>query len=524
MSVRRTILLRACLALAAGAALTMAGTPALARPDQAPDPVPSVLAASAADSLVASDASASTLRMGDADSLSRTGVIAGTYGLQYVTYARSYKGLPVVGGDVVVTTDAAGAVRGTAVADTSEISVATTATVTAAAAVRTARAQLSTVAEAGTARLTVLAGTSPKLVWETVVSGRAAGGRPSVLHVYVDALTGKVVQTRDDVRDGTGNGFYYGAVTIGTSGSGTSFSMTDAARPGLHCGGQDGAAFTGADDAWGDGSGTNLETACVDAMLAAEKETDMLRDWLGRSGILGNGESPPIRVGLADVNAYWNGSVVNFGHNQANNRQATTIDVVGHELGHAIFQTTPGGVAGGNENGGINESTGDIFGTLTEAFTNSPLDPPDYTIGEEVDLVGPGPIRFMYNPSLSGDPNCYSTSNVTTEAHAAAGPLNHWFYLLAEGSAPATQPASPTCNSSTVTGVGVQKAGQIYYNALLAKTSTWRYVNVRVATLNAAHNLFPGSCTEFNSVKAAWDAISLPAQAGEPTCSTTTTD
>jgi hypothetical protein len=42
--------------------------------------------------------------------------------------------------------------------------------------------------------------------------------------------------------------------------------------------------------------------------------------------------------------------------------------------------------------------------------------------------------------------------------------------------------------------------------------------NVRVASVNAAKNLTPGSCTLFNTVRAAWNAISVPAQAGEPTC------
>jgi len=41
--------------------------------------------------------------------------------------------------------------------------------------------------------------------------------------------------------------------------------------------------------------------------------------------------------------------------------------------------------------------------------------------------------------------------------------------------------------------------------------------------LTAAKNLFPGSCTQFNTVKAAWDAVSVPAQAGDPTCTGGTT-
>jgi Zn-dependent metalloprotease len=518
--VRRTNLIRASLALAAGAALALAASPAFARPTGAPGPAPapSVLAATSADRLIDSAASASVLRRGAGDALSRTGVIAGTRGLQYVTYARTYKGLPVVGGDVVVTTDAAGSVKGTAVAQSAEIGVGTTASVSAAAAAKTAKAQLARVDSASAATLKVLAWGTPKLAYESVVEGTDASGKPSVLHVFVDATTGKVLDKVDYVHEGTGTGYYYGNVTIDTSGSGSSFSMTDGTRPGIRCGNQSGTTYTGSDDVWGNGSGTSLETACVDAMYVEQQEYNMLSAWFGRNGVNGSGSGVPIRVGLAQVNAYWNGSYVNFGHTQDNARQATSIDVVGHEVGHAIFQYTPGGAGSGNENGGLNEGASDIWGALTEAYVNSPLDPPDYTVGEEVNLVGDGPIRYMYNPSLAGDPNCYSSSIPSTEVHAAAGPLNHWFYLTAEGSAPAGKPASPTCNSSSVTGIGINKAGEIFYNAELLKTSTWRYGSVRTATLTAAKNLYPGSCAEFNVVKAAWNAVSVPAQSGEPTC------
>ncbi|MFC7759492.1 M4 family metallopeptidase [Catellatospora bangladeshensis] len=161
-----------------------------------------------------------------------------------------------------------------------------------------------------------------------------------------------------------------------------------------------------------------------------------------------------------------------------------------------------------------------MFGALTEAYANNPNDPPDYLVGEEVNLVGQGPIRNMYNPQALGDPNCYSSAIPNTEVHAAAGPNNHWFYLTAIGSAGGGgNPASPTCNGSTVTGIGIQKAGQIYMAALNLKTSSWRYVNVRTATLRAAVNLFGASSAECRTVKAAWDAVSVPAQSGEAQCS-----
>jgi hypothetical protein len=124
----------------------------------------------------------------------------------------------------------------------------------------------------------------------------------------------------------------------------------------------------------------------------------------------------------------------------------------------------------------------------------------------------------MYDPSKVGDPNCYSSSIPSTEVHAAAGPQNHWFYLLAEGTAPAGKPASPTCNSTSITGIGIQKAGQIFYNGLLKKTSSWKHSTARKATLEASIALFPNSCVEYNAVKAAWNGISVPAVSGEPTC------
>ena len=139
-----------------------------------------------------------------------------------------------------------------------------------------------------------------------------------------------------------------------------------------------------------------------------------------------------------------------------------------------------------------------------------------------VNLVGSGPIRYMYNPSLAGDDNCYSSATPTAEVHAAAGPGNHWFYLLAEGTSPTDgQPTSPTCNGTSITGIGIQKAAKIMYNAMLMKTSSSSYLKYRTWTLTAAKNLYGAtSCTEFNAVKAAWDAVSVPAQAGDPTCTT----
>jgi Zn-dependent metalloprotease len=506
------------LALALTTSSLVGATSATAQAWQVADPPSDARrnAIATADNAVLANSAA--LQVSDQDKLTLKSTIQGVRGLQHLSYTRTHAGLPVYGGDVAVTIDKSGAVVDTiTTGQQAKIDIGLQAKVSAAKAAVTARGKVAQVESVATPVLSVHAATAkPRLAWEVVVKGVNADGGPSLQHVYVDAQNGKVIDSVELVRDGTGNGYYVGSVSIDTS---PGYSMRDPKRPGVQCGGQNGAAYTKSSDNWGNGQGTNLETACVDALYAAQREWDMLREWLGRSGINGQGGGYPAKVGLNAVNAYWNGSDGSFGHNSANTQQLTSMDVVGHEFGHGIFQFTSGGSGSGNETGGMNESTGDIFGALTEAYANNPNDPPDYLVGEEVNLSGSGPIRNMYNPGALGHPNCYSSSIPSTEVHAAAGPQNHWFYLVAEGTNPSGKPASSRCdNGAAITGIGIRKAGEIFMSALNMKTQPWTHAKARVATLRAAQQLYPGSCTEFNVVKNAWSGVSVGAQSGEPTC------
>jgi Zn-dependent metalloprotease len=440
---------------------------------------------------------------------------------KYISYDRTYKGLHVRGGDFVVVTDKAGATKYTSVAQTKAIgNLSTTPSITSASALATARQQLKTVDNVEGTSLVVYTIDGPaRLAYETTLSGTGAAGA-SRLTVDVDANTGAVLNTTEHVMAGTGTGWINGSVTINTTHSGSTYSMKDPSITNLAC--QDAAnntTFSGTDDVWGNGTGTNRETGCVDALYVAQKEASMLSSWLGRSGMDGSGGAWPIRVGLNDQNAYYDGTQVQIGKNTAG-QWIASADVVGHEMGHGIDDHTPGGIS----KSGTQEFVADTFGAATEWYANNPNDPPDYLVGEEINLVGSGPIRNMYNPSAVGDSNCYSSSTPGSEVHAAAGPGNHWFYLMAQGSSGNGQPSSPTCNGSTVSNpLGIQNAIKVMYNAMLMKTSSSSYLKYRTWTLTAAKNLFPGSCTEFNTVKAAWDAVSVPAQSGDPTCTGGTT-
>ncbi|MEV4843459.1 M4 family metallopeptidase [Micromonospora matsumotoense] len=508
---------------AVAAGLIAAGTTAAVQAAPA-HPVPNpaqarAAAVGAASSLVASRPG--YLHASADDAFVQRPVIS-SEGIQYVPYERTYKGLAVVGGDFVLATTATGEVTYASVAQQQSIGeLSTTPKLTAAAAERTARTQLRKVSGVeGTTLVVHTLGARPALAWETTVTGTGSDG-PSRLTVDVDAVTGAVLGTQEHVVRGTGTGAWNGPVTLNTTQSGSTYSLKDPTVTNQSC--QDAAnntTFSGPDDVWGNGTGTSKETGCVDALFSAQTEHKMLSQWLGRNGANGSGGAWPIRVGLNDQNAYYDGSQVQIGKNTAG-QWIGSLDVVAHEIGHGIDDTTPGGISRGN----TQEFVADTFGAATEWFANEPAsyDAPDFLVGEKINLVGSGPIRNMYNPSALGDANCYSSSIPSQEVHAAAGPGNHWFYLLAMGSNPTNgQPTSPTCNSSTVTGLGIQKAIKIMYNAMLLKTTSSSYLKYRTWTLQAAKTLYPGSCAEFNTVKAAWDAVSLPAQSADPTCTTGT--
>jgi Zn-dependent metalloprotease len=516
---RRTPLIVALVAgTAAATTMVAVAGPATAEPI---DPAASVkLAAEKADALVASKPG--VLQASSSDTFQRQPVQS-SHGLNYTPYTRAYKGLTVVGGDLVVLTDASGATKYTSVAQTRPIGeLSITPKISDTAAQATAKAQLKSVAKVEGTRLVVVADEDApaRLAYQTTVVGIGSDG-PSRLEVNVDALTGAVLSTKDHVVDvaGTGTGWINGSVSIDTTLSGSTYSMKSSTQSTMQC--QDASTnttFSGTDNVWGNGTGTNKETGCVDGLYVGEGQTKMLSAWLGRNGQNGSGGAWPIRVGLNDQNAYYDGTQVQIGKNTAG-QWISSADVLGHELGHGIDDTTPGGISGS----GTQEFVADTFGAATEAYINNPNDPPDYLVGEEVNLVGSGPIRNMYNPSALGDDNCYSSSTPNDEVHAAAGPGNHWFYLLAQGTSGNGQPASTTCNSTTITGLGIQKAITIMYNAMLLKTSSSSYLKYRTWTLTAAKNLYPGDCTAFNTVKAAWTAVSVPAQTADPTCTGSTT-
>ncbi|WP_060881433.1 M4 family metallopeptidase [Streptomyces scabiei] len=546
---RRRTTLAIATAVAAGALLTTGlTTGATAQPapvaDKAkPAGAPVALTPAARTALIkkadaATTETAEEIGLGAKEELVVRDVIKDADGTVHTRYERTFGGLPVLGGDLVVHESKAGAVKSVTRATKAAVKVADlTADVTKATAEKqaltAAKAEGSAETEADKAPRKVVwaASGKPALAYETVVGGFQHDGTPQQLHVITDAETGKKLYEWEAVQTGSGKSKYNGSVTLGTSLSGSTYNLTDAGRGGhktynkaRSTSSSTGTLFTDADDVWGTGSISSSSTdqnAAVDAHYGAQVTWDFYKNVLGRNGIKNNGVAAYSRVhyGNAYVNAFWDDSCfcMTYGDGTSNTKPLTSLDVAGHEMSHGLTANTARLNYSG-ESGGLNEATSDIFGTAVEFYAANASDPGDYLIGEKIDINGNGtPLRYMDQPSKDGSSaNYWSSSLGGLDVHYSSGPANHFFYLLSEGSGAKTINGvsynSPTSNGATIAGIGRAKAIQIWYKALSTyMTSTTNYKGARTATLNAASSLYGASSAEYAAVNAAWAAVNVNA-------------
>jgi zinc metalloprotease ZmpA len=359
------------------------------------------------------------------------------------------------------------------------------------------------------------------LAYEVILGGiQADGATPSELHVLLNAKTGQIREKWEGVHTaaatGTGKSLYSGSVSISTNSVSGGYELRDTTRGGFYTiNYATNAVFKDTDNVWGSGTTSDAATAGVDAHYGQQVTFDYYKNIHGRNGINGTGGVGYSRVhyGTKYNNAFWQDSCfcMTYGDGDGSTfTPLTSLDVAGHEMTHGVTSRTAGLVYSG-ESGGLNEATSDIFGSLVEFYAANSNDPGDFLIGEEIYTPSKSgdALRYMYKPSLDGkSPDCYSSSVGSLDVHASSGIANHFFYLLAQGSN--ASPASPTCDGSSVTGIGKDKAGKIWYRALTVKfTSSTKYAGARTGTLAAAADLYGSGSAEYNAVNAAWAAVNV---------------
>ncbi|MGH3353605.1 MAG: M4 family metallopeptidase [Nocardioides sp.] len=487
----------------------------------------------------------STSKVGAGQKLDPVVTLKDANGATHVRMNRTYEGLEVVGGDLVAHQNKAGTLTSVSQGLTKALDLSVKPTVT-----DTTAAKAALVVDAVTKTITDLKGDkhkapelvvdatdgSPALAWRVHTTGVQADGTPSRLSTYVDAATGKVLRRVEGIHtiDGEGNTLYSGTVPLQVTQNGSAYELRDETRGGtyttdmnntedtvlcqiLGMGCLAGDVVTSPTTTFGNGSNEDRATAAADAQYGTNVTWDYFKNVHGRDGIFGDGSGSYNRVhyGTDYVNAFWDGEKMTYGDGDGvGYGPLVSLDVAGHEMTHGVTENTSGLEYAG-ESGGLNESTSDIFGTSVEFYADNAEDQGDYLIGEAFILDGGDPLRRMDNPSFDGNSvNCWDASTGDLDVHYSSGVGNHFFYLLGEGSGAktigGTEHNSTTCDGSTITGIGRDKAEQIWFRANSTYfTSTTDYAGARDATVQAASDLYGASSPEVAAVEAAWTAVAV---------------
>lgn len=342
-----------------------------------------------------------------------------------------------------------------------------------------------------------------RLAWKINVY---AGVPLSYQDVYIDAASGDVFYVANRLRNDNVNGVAH------TKYSGVQNIITDSVAVGSYrlretgrgagietynmlTGTDYGAAvdFTDADNNWNNVNPL-LDEVATDAHWGAEMTYDYFFTKHGRSSY-DNAGSKLVSFVHYDVNyenAFWDGTRMTYGDGSTSYSPFTSLDVCGHEISHGVTEYTAALIYQ-DEPGALNESFSDMFSAAIEFYALNGAG--DWLVGEDFDVSGNG-FRNMSNPNEDGQPDTYLGDNWYVGdldyggVHYNSGVGNYWFYLLSEG-------GSGTNDNGryfSVSGLGIDTAAQIAYRALtLYMTSTAQYIDCRMATMQAAIDLF-GIC------------------------------
>ncbi|MFF3313448.1 M4 family metallopeptidase [Streptomyces sp. NPDC002952] len=472
-------------------------------------------------------------RTSEAERLTPLSVVLGPDGGRTVRVGRVYRGVPVIGGGIVVQLGQDGGFESAESSLTAPLALSTVPAVDAVTALAAAVERFGR-PNSG-ARMPSLAvdaaalgggqNRAPHLVWDVVVRGTQSGEGDT--HVLVNATTGKADRMwgEEQTFAGTGHGVTSGPVAVNnlSAGSGLyhladvrTWANSPCNKDKRSCG--TAQLLTSTDTDWGNGANTDPQSAAVDAQYAADRWYSYMNGRLGRMGIWDSARKAMVNVHYdhAWANASWRMAQeeVFVGDGADDARSYASEDIIGHEMTHGLVSQTAALVRGG-ESEGLNEATADVFGAMSEFTADNPWDNGDYLIGEKVlgaygrDMRDPASVDIRYF-------DCWTPTAWAADPHDSATIADHFFYLLAEGSKGSIWGNSPTCNGVEVSKIGRDKAAAIWFRALttyMAEDETFH--RFRTSTLWAATDLYGECSAEYKAVQRAWTAVNVIHQIGE---------
>ena len=268
------------------------------------------------------------------------------------------------------------------------------------------------------------------------------------------------------------------------------------------------------------GDPDNADPAVNEAATGGQAALDLFGQVYGRNSYDNAGAEVIMSVhyGQRYDNAFWNGTQLVFGDGdgQIFDRFTKPVDVLAHELSHAVTEHTAGLVYSG-EPGALNESMSDVFGiSAKQRLLGQTAQQADWLIGEGIFLPGvkARALRDMAHPGtayddprLGKDPQVGSyadyvhTSNDNGGVHINSGIPNRAFQLAATG----------------IGGSSAEGAGKIWYAALTGKNvgPNTDFAGFAAATVAAA-----GAHAAI--VQQAWTTVGVTPAAGSTSTGSTT--
>nr|AFT97962.1 HSPA [Halobacillus sp. SCSIO 20089] len=326
---------------------------------------------------------------------------------------------------------------------------------------------------------------------------------PANWQVYVNAESGKIIKANNLVEEatGTGTGVLGDTKSLNTYYSGGTYYLYDITKPmngvietfdNKHNGSYNLPGTYVTDT--GDTFYSENQKAAVDAHYYAGKVYDFYYNNFGRNSYDDQGSSirSTVHYGSNYNNAAWTGNQMIYGDGDGYTFTYLSggKDIVGHELTHAVTESTAGLVYE-SQSGALNESFSDVFGYF--------MDPEDWLMGEDVYTPGtPGDgLRSLSNPNQYGQPD-----SMDEYQNLPVNQQNDWGGVHTNSGIP------NKAAYYTISSLGLQKSEQIYYRALtvyLTPNSDFSYA--RQALVQSATDLYGTS--EANAVAQAWDNVGV---------------
>ena len=418
-----------------------------------------------------------TFKLGSSTTLDLKSKSAVPGGRSSVRFQQVLKGLPVLGGELVVNLDARGRILSASGESEPSSSFSARPAVSAASARRTARAVVARQERVAGSRLHA---STPKLwVYDSRLMGGPGLGRPTPVW-RVDVSGGPAHTVNElvlvDAR--------LGSVAL-------HFSQNEEALNRRIC----------------DANNSTAQVPCTTPVriergpVSAVADVNLAYQYLGatynfykgrfgRDSFDGAGGAIVATVRACDPdfgacpmrNGFWNRTQIVLGADYP-----SSDDFIGHEMTHAVTQHTSG-LFYYYQSGAINESFSDVFGEFIDQTDGSGTDTADAKWQLFEDAPG-GPSRDMEDPTLFGSPDRMTSPLYAADldefdnggVHDNSGVNNKAAFLITAGG---------TFNGQVVTGIGLAKAARIYYEAetnLL--TSASDYADLYNALQQACTNL-----------------------------------